>query len=251
MLKNTLLMDLKRAFLSTQFILAFLLSIAVTFLGRSMHFFADVLSFADNSEGFLNLTSVIAAIPYAAVFADDVTNQAQNAYITRSGVRVYALSKVIAIVLSAFICVFLGKMTALLISSIWLPWTHESSVDVYSMRYMGHLLTQGQPFLFLMCARLCESMVCTFEVMIAAYISLYTFSKWITWASPIVFHYILTYGLWYLGIPSKYSISRIIQGRLYFGPIVDNIILFGGIGGCIVIIMLLYTRRIRRWLKNA
>ncbi len=248
---NMLMTDLKRAFLSWQFVLAVALSVLITFLGRSPKLYADVVSFSDNSEGFLDLTPVIAAIPYTAAFADDVTNKVQNIYLVRCGVRLYTLSKAIAIVLSSFICVFLGKMLSALISSIWLPWAIDSSVQAYASRYMGYLLTQGHPVLFLMCARLCESMVCTLEAMAAAYISLYTLSKWITWSSPIVFHYVLTYGLWYLGVPSSVSITRIIQGRLYFGPLWDNVILFGIIGGSTIILMVLYVQRARKWLHNA
>ena len=242
---------LRRALLSRRFFIALFCISIINFIGRPPWQFQDVLSFADNSDGFLYLTPALAGLSFSAIYTEDRACRIQGLIAVRCGKICYMSANAIAIIISSFLCVCLGKVISIFIAKMWLPWATESSVSAYCLRYMGNLLEEGHIVPFLICARLCEAAVCTMEVMLAACVSVYVSSKLIVWIAPIIGHFVCTYGLWYAGVPATYSVTRIIEGRLYNGPLVDTAILVFGIGGMITLLAICYIHAGKRGLENA
>ena len=90
------------------------------------------------------LLQILAAVPFAASYSEDVNHHILIYKVTRTGLRPHLMSKILASVLSGGLCISLGGLLFFLILGICLPVTSELNLfEMQDMPYAAYLSVRG------------------------------------------------------------------------------------------------------------
>lgn len=176
---------------------------------------SDVLSVVlISGSGHIPLiVGVLPLIPFAVTFASEWQERAVNFWIIRTGVRLYATSKVIVSACSAFFATFIGIMLHALILWSWLPlYTSFQTGDAYAP-----LLEAGMPWQYLVSSAAHLSLSSSLFSVTALWISTYIPNKWTALAAPIVLYFVLLRLTRNWDTPSFLKVGMLIEGTYHAG----------------------------------
>jgi hypothetical protein len=252
--------DLRRAFLSPLFVMAIALVVIVNYLSIFQEYWLlrdeGVVYYLEMFALFGRSSLVplcLVVMPYGLSFCQDWKNQFIRSAAIRSTKSAYGWSKVMAVAVSGYACVFLGFLVTTITMVSYMPLVGpnfaESGYSIYSPTAIGSLM-MVHPLLFLL-ARFCMfSLACMFWAVFALAVSSYCANIFVVLASPVLTWYAvkITVGRW---LPSFLSFDNVTSGFFSMGGPVPSLIwvlIFYSVlsAAC----GLLFVRRVRRRLAN-
>lgn len=145
-LKGYFLADVKRAFVSSKFLMAIVLMIIILFFATLEGIALDTNVLYVFSIVMYGMPSMIvlvcAAIPYADSFCEDVEKRYIFQIAIRGGIKNYVSVRVLSIFLSAMVTTSLGLFLYALILHLRLEWVDMEEVAIQADGY-SYLLKQG------------------------------------------------------------------------------------------------------------
>ena len=143
---------------------------------------AALIQAALSSRLVLMATPILCALPYTAAFIDDHRSGLIKLYVPRCGKRSYVKSKLMATAISGGLPLFLGILTAYFIA-----WLAISPLEL--------ALQEGMPkeaMLYPVVLKAALFMLCGgFWSMVGALSGTLTMNKYMAYASPFIFYYLL------------------------------------------------------------
>jgi hypothetical protein len=259
-LLGALRVDMRRAFISPLFVVAVALVVVVNYLS----IFQEYLVLADEGvvyylemfalTGAFSLVPLcLGVMPYGLSFCHDWKNQFIRPCAIRATKHAYGWSKVVAVAMSGFACIFLGFAVTTITMIFYMPLAGpdfaEKGYALYSPTAVGSLM-MIHPLLFLL-VRVCMfSLACMFWAVFALAVSSYCANVFVVLAAPVLTFNAVngTIGRW---LPTYLRFDSITFGSFSMGGPVPSLIwvwLFYTVlsAAC----GLLFCRRVKRRLAN-
>lgn len=139
---------------------------------------------------FQQLIILMAAIPTAASFCNDWCCQFIRPVVVRSGVKRYALSKVLVCVLSSFLIVLIGMALFFAFMSFLLPVAHDNPLNAPVPPY-GSLLEGPVPVLYLLCVGSLFALSASLWTVIGLSVSARLPNKFVAVSTPLIASYLV------------------------------------------------------------
>jgi hypothetical protein len=252
--------DLRRAFLSPLFVMAIASVVIVNYLsifqeywfvrGEGLVYYLEMFALIGR---FSLVPLCLVVLPYGLSFCQDWKNQFIRSAAVRSTKPAYGWSKVMAVAMSGFACVFLGFVVTAVTMVFYMPLVGpnfaESGYGIYSPTAIGSLM-MVHPLLFLL-ARFCMfSLACMFWAVFALAVSSYCANIFVVLASPVLTWYAvrITIGRW---LPSILSFDNVTSGLFSMGgPVLSLIWVLFFYAALSAACGLVFVRRVRRRLAN-
>lgn len=139
---------------------------------------------------FQQLVILTAAIPTAASFCNDWCCQFIRPVVVRSGVKRYALSKVLVCALSSFLIVLIGMTLFFVFMGFFLPVAHSDPLNPPVPPY-GTLLEGPAPFLYLLCVGSLFALSASLWTVVGLAVSARLPNKFVAICTPLIASYLL------------------------------------------------------------
>lgn len=251
--------DLHRTFFAWRFVISVAGVIASVIATRmQMAYIYDVLyTFQGiHVRSMILMTFVFCAYPSVGMLLDEIRNRYWIQMVLRSGIRRYAVSKIIVCILSAQITMFAGKGIYILL--LWLKYPlidYEGSAYQNMVTNGNYAMLLGKhPLMFFFCAILVTALLAAILSLCSMLCILCVKINCITALSvPIVlFYFINTYLIRIMKLADQFNIASIFS---IFYNVLDNdaksvLYALGFAGVCFVllgfIIVKVLTERVRR-----
>jgi len=206
-----------RAIFSLRFIISVCGIMLVLFLSsfRTISPQSDVLSVVmfSGSGNFILIVGILPLIPFATTFASEWQARATNYWIIRSGVRNYAISKIIVSAFSGFLATFAGILLYALILLIKLPlFTHITTGNAYAP-----LLEEGMPVQYLLLSAAHLSLSSALFATAALWISTYIPNRFTAITAPIVLYFTLYRLTRFWELPPFLQLGILLEGTYHAG----------------------------------
>lgn len=246
--------EMRRALFSWKFLLSAAAIFMIHRLGRIFEYAPDVVSLFQDQTNFVEIIPALAAFPYCASFAEDLNNGLIYPLCTRGSVRQYAMAKLLAALFCVAASYLLGTLAFLAYSLAKLPLALYEDAFNYSAFYttfMGFLLADHHPMLYLLMQFYCAMMVNLFYGAMTAAVSTVIPNRMFLWACPIVIGYGIMFLFWFLGAPNYVNPVQIMTGWISGDVARDSFIVFGMMGLLTALGGWLFVRGLRRRVKIA
>lgn len=225
-----LAVNIRRAIFSLRFafcVCAIALIIFLTGLGL-INNAGDViylLGLSSGSENMMLIAGILPLLPFAVSFADEWEEHAAGFWMIRTGIRHYAVSKVLVSAVSGFLTTAAGLILFILIALTKLPlFINSTAGNAYSV-----LLDAGKPVQYLCCYIADISLSSVLFAVAAVWVSTYITNKFTAVAGPIVLFFMLHRITATLNIPQHLKISAIVHGGYGTGTPMQNLLFKLGI----------------------
>lgn len=154
------------------------------------------------------MTGILPLFAYATTFASEWEQRATSFWLVRTGVRRYAISKVLVSALSGFLTTFVGLALFVLIIRIKLPLSSDASAggSVYAS-----LVEQGMPIQYFLFHITHFSLTAALFAVIAIWVSTYIPNKFVTIAAPLVIYFVTFRFTTQLPIPEYLKADSIVE----------------------------------------
>ena len=129
---------------------------------------------------FQQLVILLAAIPTAAGFCNDWCCQFIRPVVTRSGIRRYALSKLLICALTSFLVVMI----------LYLPAAHDNPINAPVPPY-GSLLEGPAPFLYILCVASLFALSASLWAVVGLAVSARLPNKFVAVSTPLIASYLV------------------------------------------------------------
>ncbi|MBU5485121.1 hypothetical protein KQI86_12325 [Clostridium sp. MSJ-11] len=229
---NTLVMDIRRSFLSIGFITSVIGTCFIYFLGDWIDILwgrSDVLTyfFISISIGrVIQFTILLSALPYTISFCTDWNSKYIRPCIMRTGVNKYGWSKVVSCYLSGTMSIALGSWLFIILLMFKFPLVSTSSqyYEACKNTMFGQFLIDGRHILYFAFRIHLIVMACGFFSVVGLYISTYLPNKFVALTSPFIVYYFLSQLGHELDLPWYLCVDLIIKGNFQLGGDFINII---------------------------
>lgn len=188
---------------------------------------SDVLSVAiiSGSGNIPLIVGILPLIPFAITFASEWEERAVSFWIIRSGVRAYAISKLMVSAWSGFLATFTGILLHTLLLWTQLPlYTTFQTGDAYAP-----LLDAGMPWPYLLSAAAHLSLSSALFAVVALWISTYIPNKWTALTAPVVLYFVLLRLTRNWDIPPFLKIGTLVEGTYHAGSPLTALLLKLGV----------------------
>lgn len=249
--------NMKRAIISVPFLLSACgVTVVMVFATwslitqKSNESFIDVIYLYGMGTGggslFL-MTGILPLFPFATTFASEWEQRATSFWTVRTGIRNYAVSKVLASALSGFLTTAVGLNLFFLLMRINLPFFSASSTgDAYAT-----LLDQDMPIRYLLYHVTHISLTSALFAVIALWVSTYLPNKFVTVAAPLVIYFVAHRFTTQLDIPEYLKAITIVEGTYHASTPTMSLLIKLGIVSLLCLFMGFGTvRRIRRRVQH-
>lgn len=218
-----------RSLFSGRFVFSVLGVITVLFLTSfgMMNSDSDVVSvfMISGSGNMVLIMGVLPLLPFAMSFAMEWEERSAGFWMIRTGIRNYALSKVLVSAITGILATFSGILLYAILLLVKLPLYNDlnSSGDPYAP-----LLEAGMPVTYLLSYALHMSLSSALFAVAALWISAYFPNPFSTLAAPIVLYFILFRLTRTWGIPEFLSLVWIVEGPYHAGsPLLSLLLKLG------------------------
>lgn len=218
--------DLKRACLSTRFIISVLFMVGVFCFSAMQSIimrmpwittYAEGTNLAPDSFNVILLLP-ICIVPGAILFCEDWDTKYYRFLCSRSSIRKYSVSKIITCIISTILISFIGRIIFfIIITMITPPETSTSTINtqiinlkrgigIYPNLYLRSTnLEEINIFTFFLLTAFAFSLLCAFVGLLSLIISTWTNNLFIIVGAPVVIYYILRLVSNFLGLPYKFN----------------------------------------------
>lgn len=175
----------------------------------------DVISVVllSGSGNSLLILGILPLLPFATTFASEWEERATNFWMIRTGVRSYAVCKILASALSGFLVTFIGMLLCALILLGWLPFfSHITTGDAYVP-----LLEAGMPVRYLLVSAAHLSLSSALFATAAVWISAYMPNRFTALAGPVVLYFTIYRLTRFWDIPSFLNLGALVEGVYHAG----------------------------------
>lgn len=210
---------------------------------------AYVLDLIMDMSHFQQLLILLAALPFAAGFCNDWCCQYIRPVVVRSGVKKYALSKVLVCALSAFLVILIGMSLFFVIVGFLLPVAHPNPINEPVPPY-GVFLEGPAPFLYLLCVCSLFALSASLWAVIGLAVSARLPNKFVAICTPLIASYVLPELTLYL--PSPCNLYFLARGRniLHQGAVVSFLYCAGVFLALIAVAGYLFYWTVKRRMRN-
>ncbi|MBP1994323.1 hypothetical protein [Paenibacillus eucommiae] len=214
---SLLVISFKRAILSTRFLASVCGVTLVLFLTSfgMINPLSDVLSVVKTTGGgnMILVVGILPLIPFATTFASEWEEGSASFWLVRSGVRNYAVSKVVVSAFSGTLTTFAGILLYALILLIKLPFFSTITTgDAYAP-----LLEAGMPVRYLLYSAAHLSLSSALFAVAALWISTYIPNRFTALAAPTVLYFALYRLTRFWDLPLYLNLGTIIEGTYHAG----------------------------------
>lgn len=188
---------------------------------------SDVISvFMISGSGDLVLImGVLPLLPFAMSFAMEWEERSAGFWMIRTGIRDYAISKVIVSAATGTLVTFAGVMLYVSLLLIKLPL--YNAIDLQGNPY-APLLEAGMPVSYLLAYTFHMSLSSALFATAALWISTYIPNPFTTLAAPIVLYFFLVRLTITWGVPEFLNLTKIVEGPYHAGsPALSLLVKFG------------------------
>lgn len=222
---GNLRMDLRRAFISPAFLFSSVGMAAVLFFNAANEFKINsscsvlYLDGIMESNYFYSLAMLFCAVPFAASFCADWSNQFIRPSCIRSGPRQYCISKVIACALSGGSVVAFGHILVYFLLLLRFPLARASDIQnmILNEPVLGCYLQGRQYLMYLLCKLIFQFEFYAFLAVLAFFISTFIPNIFVVLASPLLAYYFLLNLEAELHLPTWLDIRIISEGQCNLG----------------------------------
>jgi hypothetical protein len=195
-MRSTIAANIKQALFNRGFLIGVIGAVLVIFLSsadgimqafrsttpQANGFHATLLFAALSTDGMTLALPIICTLPYTASFVDDIKSGFIKQYLPRSNVKSYIFGKLAACALSGGLTLFFGMILAYGISAlVFTPMEVALGKDEIAQPYFAQFLIRA--LLFFFSGAFWSVLGMTFATL--------TKSKYIAYASPFIFYYVL------------------------------------------------------------
>lgn len=146
---------------------------------------------AVNSQGQM-IAYVFCAVPFAAVFCEDLEHRYLRCSIGRTSVKKYVLSKAVTIYACSVLVMILGTVLFLIYVSIQTGWTSDSfQKDFYVAGMYRSLILEEHYAVYMILCALQRGMLAGALSLFASFVSLFISNKMVTFVTPVLAYQIL------------------------------------------------------------
>lgn len=193
------------------------------------------------------MTGILPLFPFATTFASEWGQQATNFWTVRTGIRNYAVGKVIVSALAGFLTTAVGLSLFFLLMRIKLPlFSAPSSGDAYAS-----LLDQEMPIRYLLYHVTHISLTSALFAVVALWISTYLPNRFVTVAAPLVIYFVAHRFTTQLDIPEYLKATWIVEQIYDAGSLNATLLIKLGIVVSLCMLMGYGTvRQIRRRVQH-
>ena len=186
----------------------------------------DVLSVVmfSGSGNTILILAILPLLPFTTTFASEWEERATGFWIIRSGVRFYAVSKLLASALSGFLVTFTGILLYGLILLTRLPFfTRITTGDAYVP-----LLEAGKPVQYLLVSTAHLSLSSVLFAVAVLWISAYIPNRFTAIAAPAVLYFALYRLTRFWEIPPFLNVATLVEGTYHAGsPLASFLVKLG------------------------
>ncbi len=216
-----LVCDMKRAFLSGNFILAVAGTfVTLLFIAKTqVRFPRDVLYIYDGitMTRMALLVLIFGAIPYGVCFCEDFEHKYVYISVIRGDIKRYTWSKVLTVFISAFTAVAVGKLLFFVVMRLEYPWVLPDNSYYQSLLadvQFGSIIRYS-PILFFVEGVIRESLLGGVLAVCTAYGSLFFKNRLFVYTFPVMIYYFwINYIELWLKLPGQATICYIF-GSFY------------------------------------
>lgn len=156
---------------------------------------------------FVVTTGILPLFPFATSFANEWNNRATSFWIIRSGIRQYAVSKILASAVSGFLTTTIGMIIFICLLRFRIPLLIESSID----NAYESLLREELPVYYLFFHITHISLTAALFAIIALWVSTYFPNKFVALAAPLVLYFVIHRFTIQLQIPGYLKAQMIVE----------------------------------------
>lgn len=246
--------DMRRAFVSTRFIISILLVACVRlFSGGNIRIMEDVVQTYVYGNDLDELVFILCGIPFINGFIEDWNGRSFLPFVSRCGICKYAMSKFFVAIISAVVCSFLGNAlyVAVMMYNGPLMIQGGSNHDVLSFYFMGGTLVKDQPLLFLLGRWLSFAFVQTIVMAAAVFFSSYSLKPLMALISPMVIYFLMSFLVWMAGAPYYLLPANQIKGNMRNNDLLDLGLYVCECGIVLTVLARAYINRLKELMRRA
>lgn len=168
--------------------------------------------FATNLSGAL-ITYVFCAVPFAAVFSEDLEHKYMRYEAIRGSLKSYVISKCVVIYLSAVLTMLCGTLIFLLFCRAQIPWVNWESTDLLAERAgcYGSFIENGHYLTYCMLYALHLGMLAGVLSLMAAFASMFIANRMLVLVLPVLLQMMLYSVINGYGVNVFYAYNKLFE----------------------------------------